>query len=81
MTLHRRTKLWTSVSTFRIGGIKNRSYLVELLVGVNEAHLVILRMVPKKGSRRCFRKERGASLVVRWLRICLPVHGGLKFDP
>ena len=61
--------------------VKNRSYLVELLVGVNEAHLVNLRMVPEKGSKRCFRKERGTSLVVQWLRVCLPMHGGLKFDP
>ena len=45
--------------------VKNRSYLVELLVGVNEAHLVNLRMVPEKGSKRCFRKERGTSLVVQ----------------
>lgn len=52
---------WTSVSTSLMGGDNNRSYLIELLERVGEAHLVKLRMVPEKGSVCCLKKKQASK--------------------
>ena len=61
MTLHSRLKLLDLSFYIFDGGDNNRSYLIELLVGADEAHLVKLRMVPEKGSICCLKKKKQAS--------------------
>lgn len=62
VTLHRRLKLLDLSFYIFDGGVdNNRSYLIELLVGVEEAHLVKLRTVPETGSICCLKSKQASK--------------------